>query len=191
MTTVFLSGSRRLSRLNQMIRSRLDNIIRQQYRVVIGDANGADKALQSHLSERNYRNVTVYCSGDRCRNNVGDWPTRKIEVDPGVKGREFYMAKDKAMANEADYGLILWDGESIGAFGNLIELAKRGSPTVVYLSTNQSFYQVSNLNQANRLLQSLPVETVNGICRKLKLNPTTLGRERREPLPQSAFPFDT
>lgn len=46
MTCVVLGGSRHISKLNDEIRHRLDRILEQQFRVVIGDANGADKAFQ-------------------------------------------------------------------------------------------------------------------------------------------------
>jgi len=63
MKTVFLSGSRAISRLNQDIRDRLDRIISQAFEIVVGDANGADKALQGFLYDHHYGKVTVYCSG--------------------------------------------------------------------------------------------------------------------------------
>src|SRR5690554_1976912 len=120
MTTVFLSGSRRIGRLNETVRRRVDNIIGQRLRVVVGDANGADKAFQQYLAAKGYQNVVVYCSGNRCRNNAGNWPTENVPVAPELKGRYFYIVKDKAMAREADYGFILWDGASVGTFENLV-----------------------------------------------------------------------
>jgi hypothetical protein len=62
--TVFLSGSRKISRLNDEIRLRLKTIISKEFEVVVGDANGADKALQSYLADINYEHVTVFCAGD-------------------------------------------------------------------------------------------------------------------------------
>ena len=52
MTTVFIGGSRSITRLNDTIRSRADNIMRQRFAIVIGDANGADKVVQSYLAEK-------------------------------------------------------------------------------------------------------------------------------------------
>jgi hypothetical protein len=70
MTTVFIGGSRAVARLNPMVREKLDDLMRRGCRILIGDANGADKAVQQHYAERGYRNLVVYCM-DRCRNNVG------------------------------------------------------------------------------------------------------------------------
>lgn len=76
MTRVFVAGSRSVSRLNDQIRERLDNIMRQDFTVLIGDANGADKAVQVYLAKCNYRNVFVYAM-ELCRNNVGEWPVHR------------------------------------------------------------------------------------------------------------------
>ena len=62
-TTVFLSGSRNISRLNDAIRMRLQTITDKGFHVVVGDANGADKAIQSYLATMQYANVTVFCVG--------------------------------------------------------------------------------------------------------------------------------
>ena len=61
MTTVFIGGSRSITRLNDTIRYTADNIMRQRFAIVIGDANGADKAVQSYLAAKAYRNVKEEC----------------------------------------------------------------------------------------------------------------------------------
>jgi hypothetical protein len=42
------------------------------------------------------------------------------------------------MAEEADAGVIIWDGESRGAFNMLVELLKRGKPVYVERCTTHS-----------------------------------------------------
>ena len=64
MSTVFLSGSRKISRLSEDVIVRLQNIIDSGLKVIIGDANGADKAFQKFFADANYKNVTVFCSGN-------------------------------------------------------------------------------------------------------------------------------
>ena len=73
MTTIFIGGSRAVSRLNALVRDRLDDFIRRQCMILIGDANGADKAVQRHLAGRGYQHVTVYCM-EHCRNNLAIGP---------------------------------------------------------------------------------------------------------------------
>src|SRR6202161_2681998 len=105
MTTVFIGGSRHISRLPSEIKTRLDSVIDKQHKVLIGDANGADKAVQKHLADASYQNVIVFCTGDHYRNNLGHWPTHNVSPPKGAKGFSFYAAKDKEMAKEADFGL--------------------------------------------------------------------------------------
>ena len=80
MNTVFIGGSRRVSRLPAAARDRVDNVIEKGLAVSVGDANGADKAVQKHLADARYDRVTVYCSGDSCRNNIGQWKTRHVKA---------------------------------------------------------------------------------------------------------------
>lgn len=169
MTTVFLSGSRRVGRINDRIRNHIRNMIDQGFRIVVGDANGADLALQKFLAEIRYPNVIVFCSGKTCRNNVGEWDIRAVSVDPHLKGRAFYEQKDKAMAAEADYGFVLWDGKSTGSISNVFELLKRGKKIVVYFVPEKQFVTVSFLDDVKELLNKCDPDTFHVISKKIRL----------------------
>jgi hypothetical protein len=134
MNRVFLAGSRKLSRLPLPVLTRLQQIVGRGMEIVVGDANGADRALQAQLAAWNYAPVTVYHVGKAPRNNVGGWPTRRIDTAPGAKGFDFYATKDRAMAEDADCGLMLWDGLSRGTLGNVSNLVEDGKPVAVYVS---------------------------------------------------------
>jgi len=159
MTTVFLSGSRKIIRLNDVIRMQLENIMEQRFKVVVGDANGADRALQLYLAERNYPNVYVFCSGGTCRNNVGTWQTRKVSVERNLTGRAFYTQKDKVMAAEAEFGMVLWDGRSKGSINNVFELLKNGKAADVYFAPRKEFIGVKSAADARYLLNLCEPET--------------------------------
>jgi len=169
MTTVFLSGSRRLSRISDEIRERLDNMVSNGLSIVIGDANGADKAMQSYLAENEYKNVIVFCAGVHCRNNVGEWPTRNIDVDTNLKGREFYMQKDRRMAQLADFGFVLWDGNSIGSIANVLELLKLEKKAVVFFGPEKQFHNVCSLENLDALLDKCDAKTIDQISKKVRL----------------------
>ena len=153
MTTVFLSGSRKISRLNGMIRERLQRMIDQRFGVVVGDANGADKALQTFLADQRYDKIEVFCTNGDCRNNVGNWPVRSIHADRKLKGRAFYTVKDRQMADEADYGLVLWDGKRAGAANNIRQLGKGGRKAVVYYAPEKRFANVATMTDVDGLLE--------------------------------------
>ena len=72
MTKIFIAGSRRLSRLNVDVKRRIDTMIDKGFTILVGDANGADQALQRYLAEKGYRHVIVHCMANNCRNNVAD-----------------------------------------------------------------------------------------------------------------------
>ena len=169
MTTVFLSGSRKISRINNEIRDRLKNIIEKKFLVVLGDANGADKVMQQFLAELQYRNVIIFCSGQNLRNNVGKWEVQHIAVDPGLKGREFYAAKDKKMADIADYGFVLWDGKSSGSIANVVELLKKNKRSLVYFAPGKQFYSISNAAELRMLFNKCDDEAIKNISKKINL----------------------
>lgn len=138
MSTVFIGGSRRISRLPEQVQERLHNITRSGAHVIVGDATGADKAAQKFLFNNAYQNVTVFCSGDSCRNDLGQWETKNISASDNAKGFSFYAAKDRAMAREADFGLMIWDGKSIGTVLNILRLIRAGKKAVLLNLPNKA-----------------------------------------------------
>lgn len=167
MMTVFLSGSRALSRINDAIRERLDNMIEKEMNIIVGDANGADKAMQSHLAKRGYKNVIVFHVNGYVRNNVGDWKTESVKADSKLAGRDLYAQKDKEMARLADIGLVLWDGKSAGSVHNIFELLKHGKKVVVYFGPEKQFYTISSMDDAQILLNKCDSQTIQAIRSKL------------------------
>lgn len=138
---VFVGGSRRIGRLNADIRQRLDRIVDGGFNVVVGDAIGADKAVQSYLKSKNYDLVEVFCSGKTCRNNIGHWPARTVAADK-LKGFDFYAVKDRAMAEEASYGFMIWDGKSVGTLMNVSRLIHGNKIVVVYVGPAREFVEL-------------------------------------------------
>ena len=144
MTTVFIGGSRSISRLSKPVQRRLDGLVEKAIPVLIGDASGADKAVQAYLRDVAYDNVSVYCSGEVCRNNLRNWPI--VQVDStganGRKDRKFFALKDGAMSRKATHGFMLWDGKSVGTLVNVIRLLQYGRASVIYLAPTNAFVEV-------------------------------------------------
>lgn len=131
MIRVFVGGSRHIHQLPEEARIRLNNVMERQHSVLVGDAHGVDKAVQMHLAAAHYDRVTVYCSGDKCRNNIGSWETCKVITQEGRRDFNFYAAKDREMAREAEFGLMIWDGKSLGTIMNLLRLVDRPKKAVL------------------------------------------------------------
>lgn len=151
MSIIFISGSRKISKLSAKVVDRLKNLIQQQHSIIIGDANGVDKQVQKFFFDEGYNNVRVFCSGGSSRNNIGKWPEEHILVDKSLKGRDFYTAKDKVMAGYSDFGFVIWDGESIGSLNNIKELIVNNKKALVYFNLNQCFYKISSVNDIDKL----------------------------------------
>ena len=131
MSTVFIGGSRHVARLSAQVKERLKNVIGSGFRIVVGDAAGADKAVQKYLVDASYPHVTVFCSGERPRNNLGLWETCKVATPKHAKGFQFFAAKDREMAKNADFGLMIWDGKSAGTALNVLRLVRAGKKAVL------------------------------------------------------------
>ena len=175
MTKVFIGGSRAISRLNSAIREKLDDLISRQCAILIGDANGADKAVQEHLASRQYQHVTVYCM-NRCRNNVGNWPTRHVEPPGSRQDFAYYAAKDLAMAQDANCGVMLWDGRSKGTLNNVQQLLSQGKKALVYLAPEKTFHKLSTALDFEEFLRRCDSDSVQEAQRQLRARLPAFGQ---------------
>jgi hypothetical protein len=146
MTTVFIGGSRQLSRLSPDACQRIDRIIENKFPIIVGDANGIDKAVQQYLLSKLYPLVEVFCSGEKCRNNLGDWPVRTIQTYRQRKDFNFYAAKDRQMAIDASAGLMIWDGKSKGTLLNVVRLLRQQKSVELYEAPLHRFWELRNQN---------------------------------------------
>ncbi len=179
-TKVFIAGSRRLSRLNKDVKRRIDNIVDKGLTVMVGDANGVDKAVQRYLSSRQYSNVLVFCMEGGCRNNVGGWPTRKVAAgDPARRDFAYYSTKDRAMVEEADYGLMLWDGKSRGTLRSIVDLVRQKKPVVVYIAPAGSFCTLRQSGELAEMLSRVDPVALQGIDRELQSFAMAAGSSRK------------
>jgi hypothetical protein len=170
MTTVFIAGSRQITRLPAKVKLRVDTMIDKGFQILVGDANGADKAVQTYLAEKAYPHVLVHCMERHCRNNVGHWPTHEVAAPKGARGFEFYSLKDRAMAEAAEYGLMLWDGKSKGTINNVVNLSRDQKPVVVYIGPTRRFRTLKSLDDLKDLLAEGDSDSVERIVSELHLN---------------------
>ena len=149
---IFIAGPRAISKLNSKVTKRIDNIIENNFTILVGDANGIDKAIQKYCEEKNYKNVIVYAAGQGIRNNVGNWKTVNVHTEKGLKGFDFYKIKDEQMAKDADYGLMIWNGKSRGTFNNIVNLVKNKKKVLLFLNPIKEFYTIKTREDIEKLL---------------------------------------
>jgi len=116
---VFISGSISIKKLPTAAITKIDNIIKKNFTIIIGDAKGADACVQKYLVKKQYGNVIVYFAGNKIRNNIGKWNVIAVACNCTERGKKLYTLKDIEMAKEADYGLMIWDGKSEGTLNNI------------------------------------------------------------------------
>lgn len=170
MTKVFIAGSRQIARLPAEVKNRIDTMVDKGFQILVGDANGADKAIQQYLADKAYPNVLVHCMANNCRNNVGTWPTLQVASPQGARGFDYYSVKDRAMADAAEYGLMLWDGKSKGTINNVVNLSRRNKVVVVYVAPAKSFQTVRSAEDLKALLTKGDPSSVGKLVHDLQLD---------------------
>ena len=170
MTKVFIAGSRQISRLPVEVRTRIDTMVEKGFQILVGDANGADKAVQRYLADKAYPNVLVHCMENHCRNNVGNWPTHQVSAPQGARGFDYYSEKDRAMADAAEYGLMLWDGKSKGTINNVMNLSRGNKLVVVYVAPSKTFQTVRGVEDVREILSKGDPTSVERLVNDLHLD---------------------
>lgn len=75
------------------------------------------------------------------------------------------------MAEEADYGFMLWDGLSKGTLNNILNLLERGKKVVVYHSPNGDCKTLRQIPDLLPLLAECPQSAMVEFETKIDLTP--------------------
>lgn len=171
---VFVSGSIKTKTLHSAHKKRLKNIVANGFDIIIGDANGADFAVQKTLYSLRYENVVIYHTSDKPRNNVGDWKTRPIQPTKNLKGALLHQEKDKSMVSIADYALIIWDGESVGSIINAYRMSLDGKQSSIITNSGVE-HRIIKLDNILHIIRSLDPPSREKLLKRLSA-------EEREPI---------
>lgn len=126
--------------LPEDVKALIDKHIWAGAEILVGDCIGVDVLVQKYLCSKNYKNVTVYHSGSKFRNCLDlAWRIQSVKVPFGMKGRDFYAVKDKQMAIDADLGIAIWDGQSIGTGNNIANMRNMNKMVAVYRIDKHGF----------------------------------------------------
>lgn len=149
---IFIAGARSVQKLDASVQQRMMTICQKGYDVLVGDCYGVDASVQRFYSNLGYCNVTVFASNGKARNNIGGWNIRNVAVPSYIHGFDFYKQKDIAMTNEADYGFMIWDGESRGTLNNTINLVMQHKNVLMYLTTTDRMVVIKTLDDLNKVV---------------------------------------
>ena len=156
MTTVFIAGSITIKHLDAKVRERIMNIVHQNFDVIVGDADGVDTSIQQFLLDQDYQQVTVFCTGETPRNNIGHWAVCRVKTYHSPGSRAYFTAKDLAMAEAADSGLMIWDTKSTGTLSNVIELLSRKKYSWAFVNKLKTFHAIKSVESLEQLLDYMP-----------------------------------
>jgi len=180
MKSIFISGSLRIKNINKLVVDRIDNIIKEQFTILIGDADGVDVSIQQILADKSYENVVVYCTGDTPRNNIGRWQVVTVETKHKPKTRLYFTAKDLEMAKHCDYGLMIWDSKSTGTLSNVYELLKYQKISIVFVNKLKKFIQVKEAQDFENLLSVMSASAFEKANKKINLREKVLSCKNRQ-----------
>lgn len=152
------------------MKDHVGDIVKNGQIILVGDANGADKAIQQFVAEKKYQSVIVFCSGDVCRNNLGNWKTRSVQTNRSSRDFAFYAAKDLAMSKEADYGFMLWDGKSKGTLSNILTLLENSKRVLVYFSPKHLFVKLFSIRDLAHFIKHCEAESLTYFEKTLNIN---------------------
>jgi hypothetical protein len=185
---IFVGGSISMKELPAIVKERVDNIIAKQLPVMVGDAGGADTEFQKYLAEKDYRNVRVFCTGS-CRNNIGNWGTRNIDPNCEQGLRVRHEAKDRKMAELSHFGLMVWDGKSMGTLTNVLNLLSQNKKSVVFFEADNALHTIGHAKDLSALIDKCDKRDVALFNQKLglqqRLEKLQTGHESAVPTPQN------
>ena len=147
MSKVFISGSISIKKLPDGVVESLRKIQDNLLEVLVGD--GIDIKIQDYYKSNNYDNVCVYSIYKPPRNISSHRFQKKfiLVIDDIKKERERQTLKDKAMTEDSDYSLIIWDGKSKGSHKNILRALELKKKVKVYLTYKNQFIEQIKINK--------------------------------------------
>lgn len=164
---VFIAGARKISKLDKNTLKKLQSILNSGADILVGDANGVDKAIQQYFSDNLCNDVYVYATNGIARNNVGSWQIVNVETKQQRKDFSFYTIKDKKMASDCDYGFMIWNGESKGTLNNMVNLTMLDKKVLVYFMPENIFYMINSYNGLGKFVLSKCNDTTKKVYNEL------------------------
>jgi len=149
---VFIGGSRNIKELDENVFCALFDELNSNAQILVGDADGVDTEIQKFCKKHNYNNVIIFASNGKARNNVGNFTVQNIAVEKGIYSKAFFEQKDIAMVNQADYGLVIWDGKSKGSLNQLHRMVRQNKPCRVYLVEHKHWVTIESENVIKGLM---------------------------------------
>ena len=73
------------------------------------------------------------------------------------------------MSEEADCGIMLWDGKSKGTLNNILNLLEQGKQVAVYFLPKKVFYDLRSFEDLTLLLKQCSLASMRGFEKTINL----------------------
>lgn len=151
---VFISGSKHINELDDKAKEIINSYINNGDEILVGDDDcGIDTLIQSCI--KTYENVTVYAPFKSARMNMGSWDVKRNEKG-GVGRSTRWVNHESLMAVEADCGFMIWNGRSVDAFINMINLTSLKKPILVYNTETKELTEIESYAELKTILPENP-----------------------------------
>jgi len=98
--------------------------------------------------------------------DLGTGKQQSIEIKSSSGLSEEEIEK---MSQEAAYGLVMWDGKSIGSLNNILNLLKQKKKALVYFSPSKEFHSIESRRDLAALLADGGADALEDLERQLRI----------------------
>lgn len=165
---VFISGSKHINELDEKVMEIIRGYVNNGDEILVGDDDcGIDTLIQSCI--KTYNNVTVYAPFKSARMNMGSWDVKRNEKG-GVGRSTRWFNHESLMAVEADCCFMIWNGRSVDAFINMINLTSLKKPVLVYNTETKELTEIKSYAGLESVLPDNPDYVPSNDCLPKDLN---------------------
>jgi hypothetical protein len=133
---IFISGSAAIKELTQEMKDILDLYMLQGADFIVGDCEGVDLLAQAYLRCHGYEKVVVYTSYEKPQGYGAFYKSYRslAKKAKNKTGNDFFEVKDKAMSEDCDMALALWNGKSVYTRKNIARCTELGKKSILLIA---------------------------------------------------------
>ena len=155
---VFIDGTNSINKskekreLPESVCAYLDELMAGGAEILIDDKSDVSLLVQDHLNNAKYKKVTVCIAGGggRYTRNAGKWPEKHYLVH-GDSRYIYSIEREFGMAEEADCGFSIWDGNDLTTYANLLYLCAQGKTSKLYLIGEDKWIDINSIEDLRDL----------------------------------------
>ena len=151
---VFICGTRSINKdngnwqLSESLCKYLDELMTNEAEILVDDKSTVAALVQGYLKSSKYKKVTVCVAGGKnwTKINLVKWDELHFSVHGwGSTVYSSSIERDFNMAEIADKGVAIWDGNDFNTYANMLCLCALGKPIKLYLISENKWIDVNSI----------------------------------------------